>query len=91
MDLHIMRFTVKEWRSVRDNIKDKDTSYSAQNSLIQGYEISRIDKGNEDWFFNVILSSIMRVDKISVDWQGLTWKIMIGHKKHKDWWQEKVD
>jgi len=48
------------------------------------YNLARIDKKNEDWFFNVILSSMMRVDKIIVDWQGLTRKIMIDHKKHKD-------
>jgi len=66
-----MRFKV-DWRSTRDNIKDKDTSYSAQNSLIQDYEIYdiRLKLARIDKFFNVILSSIMRVDKITVDWQG---------------------
>jgi len=32
---------------------------------------------------------MMRVDKIIVDWQGITRKTIIDHKKHKDRWQEK--
>ena len=35
LGLHLVKFKVKEWRFVRDNIKDKDTSYNAHNSLIQ--------------------------------------------------------
>jgi hypothetical protein len=35
--------------------------------MIKDYKLARIDEENEDWFFNVISSSMMRVDKIIVD------------------------
>jgi len=35
--------------------------------VVNDYKLEKIDKENEDWFFKVILSSMMRDDKMIVD------------------------
>jgi len=42
--------------------------------MIKDYKLARIDKKNEDWFFKVILSSMIRDDRMTVDGQGLNRK-----------------
>ena len=35
--------------------------------MIKDYKLARIDMENEDWFFKIISSSMMRDDKMTVD------------------------
>jgi hypothetical protein len=39
--------------------------------------LARIDKENEGWFFKVILSSMIRDDRMTVDEQGLNRKMKL--------------
>ena len=59
--LHIMRCKDKEQGSTKDDIKDKDRSYGAHNSLIQDswdicredIELAKVSKEDEDWSSSV--------------------------------------
>jgi hypothetical protein len=35
--------------------------------MVKDYKLAKIDKENEDWFFKVISSSMMRDDEMTVD------------------------